>query len=225
MGFGGTNFHVVLEEHDGQAGRAPSATCIAHGPGASVARARPRRPGRAAWPTAPSADGGPMPAEHARIGFVAADERPRSSPSCARWPPCAAARPSLRPTPGQHPKGICYRRAGLVPGRRGRRAVRRPGQPVRRTWAARPRSTSPRSGDAFDEANAVFAGRRDRLGRVVFPPPVFDPRTAPGAGGGAAADPSTRSRRSAPCPPGQFRFLRELGLRVRRASSATASAS
>jgi acyl transferase domain-containing protein/acyl carrier protein len=204
MGFGGTNFHVVLEEHQG---RRPAVR--------NLHRTAQARLWHAADPAAladllsagaPAADGGPVPVDHARVGLVAQDEA--SAAELRAW-----AAGQLRADPEadswSSPRGVFYRRAALADLRVGALFAGQGSQYLNLGLEAA--LNVPPVGEAFDQANAVFAGQDVRLAPVVFPPPVFDPEAR------QAQEAMLRQTQYAQpaigaLSAGQFRFLRELGL-------------
>jgi acyl transferase domain-containing protein len=204
MGFGGTNFHVVLEEHDGHRSvvrnlHRTARAHLWHAPD-PAALAELLRTG------APAADGGPVPVEHARLGFVAADEQ-----AAARLRALAAERLAADPEAGSWsvPQGIFYRRRARPDLRVGALFAGQGSQYLNMGLEAA--LNVPPVGGAFDEANEVFAGQDTRLGHVVYPPPVFDPALR------QAQEATLRLTQYAQpaigaLSAGQFRFLRELGL-------------
>lgn len=203
MGFGGTNFHLVLEEADGERGqvlhRVPRAH-LWHAPDVAglidVVR------------STPGTDGGDIPADHARIGFVsvdadtaadlralAVDEMVRN-PEAAHW---------------DHPEGVYFRAAALPAPKVGVLFAGQGSQYV--DMGLDTALNNPPVGAAFDAANAAFAGAAQRLGAVVFPPPAFTEQ--------ARADQESALRRTEFAQPaigalaaGQFRVLTEFGLRA-----------
>lgn len=203
MGFGGTNFHLVLEEADGERGpvlhRVPRAH-LWHAPDVAglidVVR------------STPGTDGGDIPAGHARIGFVsvdadtaadlralAVDEMVRN-PEAAHW---------------DHPEGVYFRAAALPAPKVGVLFAGQGSQYV--DMGLDTALNNPPVGAAFDAANAAFAGAARRVGAVVFPPPAFTEQ--------ARADQETALRRTEFAQPaigalaaGQFRVLTEFGLRA-----------
>lgn len=203
MGFGGTNFHLVLEEADGERGpvlhRVPRAH-LWHAPDVAglidVVR------------STPGTDGGDIPADHARIGFVsvdadtaadlralAVDEMVRN-PEAAQW---------------DHPEGVYFRAAALPEAKVGVLFAGQGSQYVDMGLDAA--LNNPPVGAAFDAANAAFAGAGQRLGAVVFPPPAFTEQ--------ARAEQESALRRTEFAQPaigalavGQFRVLTEFGLRA-----------
>ncbi|MDQ2588931.1 SDR family NAD(P)-dependent oxidoreductase [Saccharothrix yanglingensis] len=207
MGFGGTNFHVVLEEHAPSREGVPVLQRTArahlwHAPDVPALVELLRAGG-------PGGDGGPVPADHVRIGFVAtdgeADVRLRAAalaqlaadPDAERW---------------DHPAGIHYRRSGLVDPKVGALFSGQGSQYLEMGLDAA--LANPTVAGAFDDANALFrAGGGASLADVVFPPPVFD------------ADARDRQEHAlhrtewaqpaiGALSAGQFRHLRELGLGV-----------
>ncbi|MBW0118214.1 acyltransferase domain-containing protein, partial [Pseudonocardia sp. KRD-169] len=203
MGFGGTNFHVVLEEHvpSRDRMRVQHRTARAHlwhapDPDTLLAALRAGEP---------SVDGVEIPEQHARIGFVAADDgsalRELAIEQLAAQPDADAF---------SHPRGVHYRRRA------------QPGLKVGALFAgqgsqyldmgAQAALNNPVVAAALDEANASFDGAGTRLAQVMYPPPVFD--------AGVRQGQEAALRRTEHAQPaigalavGQFRFLRELGLR------------
>ncbi|MFJ2836561.1 beta-ketoacyl synthase N-terminal-like domain-containing protein [Nocardia sp. NPDC087230] len=203
MGFGGTNFHLVLEEADGERGpvlhRVPRAH-LWHAPDVAglidVVR------------STPGTDGGDIPADHARIGFVsvdadtaadlralAVDEMVRN-PEAAHW---------------DHPEGVYFRAAALPAPKVGVLFAGQGSQYV--DMGLDTALNNPPVGAAFDAANAAFTGAAQRMGAVVFPPPAFTEQDR--------ADQESALRRTAFAQPaigalaaGQFRVLTEFGLRA-----------
>ncbi|MFC5723978.1 SDR family NAD(P)-dependent oxidoreductase [Streptomyces gamaensis] len=198
FGFGGVNYHAVLEEYaPGGAStlhRVPRA-CLWHAedPGALQARIE----------HGDDPDDGPVPAAHARLGFVAdgdeqyaalraeADARLRENPDGGAW---------------RSRSGIHYRRTGLPPDTRvGALFTGQGSQYV--DMGLRSLLAVPPLREAFDAANALFPPG-DTLARTVFPPPC--------PADDAAADRLNRTDYAQPAvgalAAGQYRFLRELGL-------------
>uniref|UniRef100_UPI001C306CB7 type I polyketide synthase n=1 Tax=Streptomyces sp. GbtcB6 TaxID=2824751 RepID=UPI001C306CB7 len=201
FGFGGTNFHLVLEEHgDGDDLRVmfPVSRIYAwHEPDMhGLVRA---------------VDGGaeprtdPAPHGHPRLALVA-----RSAAELAELRALAAER--LRAEPDaeawSHPKGIYFRRSGADLGRVGALFAGQGSQyvePGRTAVLALPPLRS-----AFDRANAAFGDHELPLSRVAFPPPAFDEVTR--------AAQETELRRTEYAQPaigalaaGQYRYLTGLG--------------
>ncbi|ANS31104.1 polyketide-type polyunsaturated fatty acid synthase PfaA [Rhodococcus opacus] len=166
MGFGGTNFHVVLEEHANPAAdrrtlhTAPTAH-LWHAPDVTTLTDLVR--------SRPSQDGGQIPTDHVRIGFVSLDDdnethlRELAADQLAKNPDAKA---------WNHPEGIFYRAAAQPDLRIGALFSGQGSQYVDMGTAAV--LANPLVADTFDRANAAFAGEPQRLGAVVFPPPVFD---------------------------------------------------
>ncbi|MFI8973800.1 beta-ketoacyl synthase N-terminal-like domain-containing protein [Nocardia asteroides] len=203
MGFGGTNFHLVLEEADGERGqvlhRVPRAH-LWHAPDVAglidVVR------------STPGTDGGDIPAGHARIGFVsvdadtAADLRTLAVDELVRNPEAAH---------WDHPEGVYFRAAALPAPKVGVLFAGQGSQYV--DMGLDTALNNPPVGAAFDAANAAFAGAGQRVGAVVFPPPAFTEQ--------ARADQEAALRRTEFAQPaigalaaGQFRVLTEFGLRA-----------
>ncbi|MGW5316095.1 beta-ketoacyl synthase N-terminal-like domain-containing protein [Nocardia thailandica] len=204
MGFGGTNFHLVLEEADGDRDavrllhRVPRAH-LWHAPDVAglIDVVRSTEPG----------DGGDIPEHHARVGFVSVDDdaaehlRELVVDELVRAPEATA---------WDHPEGV-YFRAGALPRRR--IAALFAGQGSQYVdMGADAALNNPPVGAAFDAANASFAGAPRRLGAVVFPPPAFTDE--------ARAEQENTLRRTEFAQPaigalaaGQFRVLADFGLR------------
>ncbi|MFD3702473.1 beta-ketoacyl synthase N-terminal-like domain-containing protein [Nocardia sp. NPDC058658] len=203
MGFGGTNFHLVLEEADGERGqilhRVPRAH-LWHAPDVAglidVVR------------STEGTDGADIPAGHARIGFVAVDEETAAdlrtlavdemvrNPDAAHW---------------DHPEGVYFRAAALPAVKVGVLFAGQGSQYV--DMGLDTVLNNPPVGAAFDAANAAFVGAPQRLGAVVFPPPAFTEQVR--------ADQESALRRTEFAQPaigalaaGQFRVLTEFGLRA-----------
>ncbi|MFC9763288.1 SDR family NAD(P)-dependent oxidoreductase [Rhodococcus jostii] len=202
MGFGGTNFHVVLEEHANPTAdrrtlhTAPTAH-LWHAPDATALIDLVR--------TQPSQDGGQIPTDHVRIGVVSLDEdnethlRELAADQLTKNPDAEA---------WNHPEGIFYRASAQPDLRIGALFSGQGSQYVDMGTAAA--LANPLLADTFDRANAAFAGEPQRLGAVVFPPPVFDDNDRDAQ--------ETLLRRTEFAQPaigalsaGQFRALTELG--------------
>ncbi|MFI5606904.1 beta-ketoacyl synthase N-terminal-like domain-containing protein [Amycolatopsis sp. NPDC051903] len=198
MGFGGTNFHAVLEETSADRAelRTLHRTARVHlwhaaDPEALTALLRSG--------AAPNGDAG-VPAAHARVGFVSRGDEEAEALRGIALEELAGAGGEF-----SHPKGVFFRREAL------------PGLKVGALFAGQGSQyvdmgltavlNNPVVATAFDEANAVFPG----LAGVVFPPPVFDPETRTGQ--------EATLRRTDHAQPaiaalsaGQYRFLTERGL-------------
>ncbi|WP_067474798.1 type I polyketide synthase [Nocardia amamiensis] len=166
FGFGGTNFHVVLEEADADRGAHPvlHRTARAHlWHAADVAGLID-----AVRSVAPS-DGGEIPEHHARIGFVSVDEE-----NAAHLRSLAVDELVRNPeAPGwDHPEGVYFRAAALPDRKVGALFAGQGSQYVDMGLEAA--LNNPAVGTAFDAANDAFAGAPVRLSSVVFPPPAFD---------------------------------------------------
>ncbi|MFC4517109.1 beta-ketoacyl synthase N-terminal-like domain-containing protein [Streptomyces ehimensis] len=203
FGFGGVNYHAVLEEHRPGPGAEPPAghrvprALLWHAPGPDELLARLER--------GEPPDEGPVPPGHARLGFVAADAAHRAAL-------LATAVEHLRNGPGReawrHRRGVHYRRAALPEGTRvGALFAGQGSQYVGMGLGALLAVPPVRA--AFDAAGALFPPS-DTLARTVFPPPcpAVDARRA-----------EERLRRTAYAQPavgalamGQYRYLAELGL-------------
>ncbi|MCC3313891.1 type I polyketide synthase [Nocardia africana] len=203
MGFGGTNFHVVLEEADGVRPdllhRTPRAH-IWHAPDVAALVDAVR--------DTESGDGGDIPEDHARIGFVSVDddtaaelralaiEELERNSEAAQW---------------DRPEGIYYRAAALPDRKVGALFAGQGSQYV--DMGIEAALNNPAVGAAFDAANAAFGDSERRLGSVVFPPPAFDEDTR--------AEQENTLRRTEFAQPGigalsvgQYSVLRECGFRA-----------
>ena len=204
MGFGGTNFHVVLEEADADRSgqqvlhRVPRGH-LWHAPDAASLAESLR--------STESGDGGDIPEQHARIGFVAIDDehaehlRDLAVEELLRNPDAAA---------WDHPEGIHFRAAALPQRTAGALFAGQGSQYV--DMGSTAALNNPPVGAAFDAANAVFAEAPRRLASVVFPAPAFDEDEQ--------AEQETLLRRTDFAQPaigalavGQFRVLNDFGFR------------
>ncbi|MCL9760238.1 type I polyketide synthase, partial [Frankia sp. AiPa1] len=235
MGFGGTNFHVVLEEYTGDRTdlRVLHRTARAylwHAPDAAALLDLLRSGAPALASTAPDAvagvgtpagaEGGtatdalagssggeaPIPAGHARIGFAARDEE---SAAELRTLAIAQLERALDATEWSHPRGIHFRsraRENLAV------AALFAGQGSQYLDMGLEAALNvPPVGAAFDEANAAFDGAARRLAQVVFPPPVFDAAQRQRQELELRATEHAQPAIGA-LSVGQLRYLRELGL-------------
>ena len=204
MGFGGTNFHVVLEEHTADRSdiRSLHRTARAHLWHAEdhAALLELLRSG------APAQDDERIPDAHARVGFVAADdetaqelldlavERLAAEPEAEHW---------------SHPSGVHYRRRALPEIKVGALFAGQGSQYLDMGLEAALNNQTVAA--ALDEANASFEGADKRLAQIVYPPTVFD------TGLRQQQEAALRSTENAQpaigaLSVGQFRFLSELGL-------------
>ncbi|MFC4943056.1 beta-ketoacyl synthase N-terminal-like domain-containing protein [Pseudonocardia sp. GCM10023141] len=202
MGFGGINFHVVLEEATGE--RVPALHRIArahlwHAPDRSALLDALRG----------EASDGPVPAGHARIGFVSRDDAEAAALQALAVETLAASDAAQ----WSHPRGIHYRSEALADLSVAALFAGQGSQYVEMGLSAA--RDLPPVGDAFDAANARFTDT-PTLAATVFPPPAF------------VADPDALARqrdadlrRTEYAQPaigalaaGQFALLRELGLQV-----------
>jgi len=214
FGFGGVNYHAVLEEPPGGDAQQEFAlhttprACLWHAPDADALRhllesgAAPHE--------------GTVPAGHARVGFVAAgpDEYEellaRTVELLARGGAgpdgCAGPDGSGSADCWNHPRGIHYRSSGVPAETKvGALFTGQGSQYVEMGLHAALGLPPVRA--AFDAANSLFPAE-DSLARSVFPPP----------GTGEPAAHSDRLRRTSHAQPaigalsmGQYRYLRELG--------------
>ncbi len=168
FGFGGVNFHAVLEEH---ASSGAPAHVWHSAPSAAVWHARDvealvtlLREGRAPQP------GGPVPADHVRLGAVAADESELASLVAQ-----AITRLEADPTADdwELPGRMTYRRAGVAPGTKvaalfAGQGSQYPGMGLQALLCVPPVRA------VFDRANALWPPKEDEadgetLAEVVFP--------------------------------------------------------
>lgn len=196
FGFGGVNFHAVLEEYDRQpdarvAHRVPSAR-LWHAPDPAALLDRLAS-------GAPVDHEAPIPPDHARIGFVAADDDYDTL--------LEAAVAGLRDRPDADEwtrDGVHYRRSARSDARVAALFAGQGSQyPDMGLDAAK---AFPPVRAAFDAANLIGSGSPP-LSEVVFPPP-----------GTSADEASERLRRTEYAQPaigalamGQYHFLTELG--------------
>ncbi|HEX4249849.1 MAG TPA: SDR family NAD(P)-dependent oxidoreductase [Pseudonocardia sp.] len=203
-GFGGTNFHIVLEEH--RSGR--EGTPVLHRTARAHLWHAPDVAGliELIKGGAPGADGGPIPPDHARVGFVAvgaeAETRLREAalsqlaadPDADRW---------------SHPAGVYFQRAapsqvtvGALFAGQGSQYL---GMGLDVVLA------NPVVAGAFDEANTVFTAAEESLADTVYPRPTFDAairkRQESALHRTECAQPAIGA-----LSVGQFRYLRDLGL-------------
>ncbi|WEB39583.1 KR domain-containing protein [Streptomyces yunnanensis] len=201
FGFGGVNYHAVLEEHRGGAGAPEHA--LHRTPRAWLWHAADPDELRRRLEREEAPDDGPVPAGHARVGFVATSTEHRDAL-------VATAIQQLRVSSDHdswsHTRGIHYRRRALPPETKvGALFTGQGSQYVEMGLHAALAVPPVRA--AFDIANVLFPSS-DSLARAVFPPPG-DPE------GRACED---RLRRTAYAQSaigalsmGQYRYLRELG--------------
>jgi acyl transferase domain-containing protein/NADP-dependent 3-hydroxy acid dehydrogenase YdfG/acyl carrier protein len=198
MGFGGVNFHVVLQEHR------PDRPAVVHRTAQAYLWHAPDVASltEAVRTAHPQDDAVPVPAEAARVGFVAADreavERLRelavgqlvAQPDAVTW---------------THPAGIYFRRHAMAGLKVGALFAGQGAQYLDMGLDAV--LNNPAVASAFDDANAVCP-----IASVVYPPPVFD--------ADERKDQESALHRTQNAQPaigalsvGQFRYLAELGAR------------
>ncbi|MGQ4615283.1 SDR family NAD(P)-dependent oxidoreductase [Nocardia sp. R7R-8] len=205
FGFGGTNFHVVLEEAEADRAAHP----VLHRTAQAHLWHAPDVAGLidAVRSVAPS-DGADIPENHARIGFVSVDEE-----NAAHLRSLAVDELVRNPdaTNWEHPEGVYFRAAALPDRKAGALFAGQGSQYVDMGLDAA--VNKPAVGAAFDAANEAFAGAPVRLSSVVFPPPAFDDD--------AAAEQETALRRTEFAQPaigalsaGQFTALADYGFRA-----------
>ncbi|WP_112106141.1 type I polyketide synthase [Parafrankia sp. Ea1.12] len=215
MGFGGTNFHVVLEEHRAERPATgllhrTARAWLWHAPDPAALRA-------ALAAGEPPADGlistdGLIPADHARVGFVTPAANPDGGAADgADLRRIALEQLAAAPDAEQwtHPAGVYYRRRALPDPRVGALFAGQGSQYLEMGLDAA--LGVPTVAQALDDANAVFADDDARLAAVMYPPPVLDPQVR--------QEQESRLRATRYAQPaigalsaGQFRYLRELGL-------------
>ncbi|MEU6482195.1 beta-ketoacyl synthase N-terminal-like domain-containing protein [Streptomyces sp. NPDC047017] len=167
FGFGGVNYHAVLEEH--LPGASPPARAAHELPAAHLWHAPTPRLLLAKLTSGAPADPAPAPAGHARIGFVC--------PPDGRYGDLLdAAVRRLRAEPGQeeweHPDGIHYRRRALTGDLRVAALFAGQGSQYVGMGAAAALAV-PAVRRAFDDANSLSEGG-DTLADTVFPPPTAE---------------------------------------------------
>ncbi|WP_405596980.1 SDR family NAD(P)-dependent oxidoreductase [Streptomyces sp. NBC_01410] len=200
FGFGGTNFHMVLEEHgDGEDLRVSypvAAVHLWHAPDTAALIE--------ALAAGTPATGGPAPESHARVALVARTEDElktlrelalgelRSRPEADAW---------------SHPKGVHFRKTAAPAGKVAALFAGQGSQYVNLGQSAV--MALPPLRAAFDRANLHFEGS-EPLSRIAFPPPLF--------GDGVRTAQETALQATAYAQPaigalsaGQFRYLSELG--------------
>ncbi|MFI5689517.1 beta-ketoacyl synthase N-terminal-like domain-containing protein [Streptomyces sp. NPDC051636] len=175
FGFGGTNFHCLLEEHDpqgiGLTALGPTARVYAwHAadPQALLALLDQDETDAAATELDET-----VPAEHARLALVA-----RSPKEAAQLKATAADHLRAHQDAADFalPRGAYYRRSALLDGS-GKVAALFAGQGSQYVgMGSRTAIAVPPVRNAFDTAARQFAGAQP-LGRVVFPPTAFDGET------------------------------------------------
>ncbi|WP_280244393.1 type I polyketide synthase [Nocardia abscessus] len=205
FGFGGTNFHVVLEEADADRAAHP----VLHRTARAHLWHAPDVAGLIdAVRSVAASDGGDIPEAHARVGFVSVDEE-----NAAHLRSLAVDELVRNPdaTAWEHPEGVYFRTAALPDRKVGALFAGQGSQYVDMGLDAA--LNNPAVGAAFDAANEAFAGAPVRLSSVVFPPPAFDDDVA-------AAQETTLRRTEFAQPAigalsaGQFTALSDYGLRA-----------
>ncbi|MFI7666205.1 SDR family NAD(P)-dependent oxidoreductase [Nocardia sp. NPDC049526] len=204
FGFGGTNFHVVLEEAD--SGRTEP---VLHRTARAHLWHAPDVAGLVdAVRSVDGVDGGDIPEDHSRIGFVSVDDenaahlRALAVDELVRNPEAVA---------WDHPEGVYFRASALPERKIGALFAGQGSQYV--DMGADAALSNPAVGAAFDAANIAFTGAPVRLSSVVFPPPAFDEETS--------SEQEKSLRRTEFAQPaigalssGQFRALAECGFRA-----------
>ncbi|MEU2512946.1 SDR family NAD(P)-dependent oxidoreductase [Streptomyces syringium] len=202
FGFGGVNFHAVLEEHRSSDAHARTLhgapkTYLWHAPDPDALLGLLRE-------GADPEPAGPVPAHHARLGILATDDENRAALT-------AEAVDRLGADPDARSWSLSgrahYRRAALPAGTKVAALFAGQGsQYVDMGLDAL--LCVPPVREAFDEANALWPGEEDSLAQVVYPAP----------GRHEAHESARRLRRTSYAQPaigalamGQYRFLSELG--------------
>ncbi|MGW7384848.1 beta-ketoacyl synthase N-terminal-like domain-containing protein, partial [Streptomyces sp. NPDC054794] len=168
FGFGGTNFHLVLEEHgDGDDLRVMFPVSRVHLWHAPDMDELVRAVEGGAEPVST-----PAPADHPRLALVA-----RTEAELAELRALAAAQLRARPAAEawSHPKGLYFGRSAAATGKVGALFAGQGSQYVEPGRAAV--LALPPLRAAFDRANAAFGKHARPLSRVAFPPPAFDEAT------------------------------------------------
>ncbi|MFJ8648541.1 SDR family NAD(P)-dependent oxidoreductase [Streptomyces sp. NPDC093546] len=197
FGFGGVNYHAVLEEHTPSEGRREQVlhrtprAFLWHAPEPQDLLVRLRR--------GDAPDEGPVPADHARLGFVAADDEQYTHllSEAVRF------LDTTREVPV--PQGIHYRRTALPADAKVAALFAGQGSQYVNMGLTALLAVPPVR-EAFDRANALSPAE-DTLARTVFPPPGSD-----------KGRDTARLRRTDYAQPavgalasGQYTYLRELG--------------
>ncbi|MTD58214.1 acyltransferase domain-containing protein, partial [Amycolatopsis sp. RM579] len=203
MGFGGTNFHAVLEETTADRTELLTVHRTAR---VHLWHATDVRELAGLVRSSAPADGGEIPAGHARAGFVARDEQEAAA---LRELTAGEIESHVDSPEWTHPKGIFFRRNALADLKVGALFAGQGSQYV--DMGITTALNNPAVAAAFDEANAAFADSPRQLAPVVFPPPVFDPQER--------NEQENVLRRTEYAQPaigalsaGQYRFLAERGL-------------
>ncbi|MEU5692911.1 SDR family NAD(P)-dependent oxidoreductase [Actinosynnema sp. NPDC020468] len=204
FGFGGTNFHCVLEEHDPR----PADLLVTHRTATAHLWHAPDAAGLvAALESTPSGSWDAVPAAHARLAIVATSDE-----ELAVLRADAARRLTAKPDLAEFelPGGAYYRRSAASTGRVAALFAGQGSQYV--GMGAGAALALPPVREAFDAAS-LRSDPADPLGRVVFPPPAF--------GADVAARQEESLRRTDYAQPaigalsaGQFRYLTGLGFRA-----------
>ncbi|GGY01236.1 type I polyketide synthase [Streptomyces hiroshimensis] len=202
FGFGGVNYHAVLEEHRPLQGR-PERRVLHRTPRARLWHAPTPRELLVLLENGGAPDDGPVPAGHARVGYVAKGEEHHTKLLTVT---IDQLRNNLGRDEWHHARGVHYRRTALPPGAKAGALFAGQGSQYV-DMGLRALLDVPPVRAAFDAAGALFPPG-DTLARTVFPPP--------GARDEQRAE--ERLRRTAYAQPaiaalamGQYRFLTELG--------------
>lgn len=205
MGFGGTNFHVVLEESDAQRSEVHP---LHDSPRAHIWHAADVAALVELVRSEAALGGGDIPDGHVRLGFVSVDDEHE-----AHLRELAVEQLAENPTAPQwnHPEGLFFRASSMPDIKVGALFSGQGSQYL--DMGTEAALNNPTVAEAFDLANEAFAGATPRLGAVIFPPPVFDEQ--------ARADQEATLRRTEYAQPaigalsvGQYRFFTELGFRA-----------
>ncbi|PDV98611.1 hypothetical protein A9Q02_14585 [Candidatus Chloroploca asiatica] len=186
FGFGGTNFHVVLEEYEAEqqqpyrihqtareiliSAATPvelRTTCTSLAEALAGADAP-----RVFAELAEASQAVVVPPAHARLGFVAAHPG-EACEQLQRIMPLLRAQPEAERL--QHPRGVWYQRAGIAT--EGRIVALFPGQGSQyREMGREVMLNFPPLRTLLGEANAAGGAVRPSLAEILFPSPVFTPQ-------------------------------------------------
>ena len=204
MGFGGTNFHFVLEEHTADRSQAETLHQAAR---AYLWHAEtPQELLEVLRSDASSQEDAVAPASHARVGFVASDDITARE---LRELAAEQLAGSLDAEQWAHPAGVFYRRQAQPDIKVGALFAGQGSQYLDMGLEAA--LNNPVVGEAFDTANSSFDGASKRLAQIVYPPTLLDAELRQGQ---EAALRKTEHAQPAigALSAGQFRYLASLGL-------------
>jgi acyl transferase domain-containing protein/NADP-dependent 3-hydroxy acid dehydrogenase YdfG len=203
MGFGGINFHVVLDEHESSGVRRQVLHRTArgylwHAPDVTALTELVRS-------AAPAELTAPIPPDAVRLGFAAAEE------DVARLRAVAATQLDEQPDAEEwtHPAGIFFRGRAVPNLRIGALFAGQGSQYV--DMGLETLLNNPTVAAVFDQANATFADADRSLAATVFPPETFH-QTRRGEQESAIHHTEYAQPAIGALAAGQFRHLTELGL-------------